>query len=108
MGTETLMRIHEPHQRQEAVVGDAEDADLAIALRKILYQPVDGVVRVGRMVHGRGIQRAVQRAVHHVIALRVVLSANILHHANVTACDDDLGGVVVSPKDGAEMRARRV
>ena len=102
------MRIDERHQRQEAVVGNAEDADLAVALRKILHQPVDGVVRVGRMVHGSGVQRAMQRAVHHVVALRVVLSANVLDHADVTACDDDLGSVVVSPKDRAEMRTRGV
>ena len=56
------MRIDQRHQRQEAVVGDPQDADFAVALGDVLHQPVDGVVGVGGMIDGRRIQRAVQRA----------------------------------------------
>ena len=51
---------------------------LPLRLRNVLHQPVDGVVGVGRLVHRRRILRPVQRPVHHVVALRAVLAANIL------------------------------
>ena len=62
----------------------------------VLHQPVDGVVGVGGVIDRRRIQRPVQRPVHHVVALGAVLAAHVLHHADVAAFDDDVGGVVVA------------
>ena len=97
------VRIHQRHQRQKSVVGDAEDADLAIALGNIFHQPVDGVVGVGGVIDRRGIQRAVQRTVHDVVALGAILAAHVLHHADVAAFDDDFGSVVIAVQDRAKM-----
>ena len=99
------MRIDQRHQGQKAVVGDAEDADLAVALRDVLHQPVDRVVGVGGVIDRRRVLRAAQRPVHHVVALGAVLAANVLDHANVSAFDDHVGGVVVAGQDRAEVRA---
>jgi hypothetical protein len=99
MGTDDFqrrVRIHQRHQRQKAVVGNAQDADLAVALRNVLHQPVDGVVGVGGVIDRRGILRPVQGAVHHVVAFGAVFAANVLHHADVAAFDDHVGGVVVA------------
>src|SRR5438445_10476076 len=41
---ECWMMLHQRHQRQEAIVRNSEDANLAVALRNIFHQPVDGVV----------------------------------------------------------------
>ena len=102
------VRIDERHQREEAVVGNAENADLAVAFGDIFDEPVDGVVRVGGMIDGGGILRAVQRAIHDVVTLGAVLAANVLDHADVAAFDDDFDGVVVAVEDGTQMGARRV
>ena len=102
---ERRVRMDERHQRQEAVVGDAEDADLAVGLGNVLDQPVDGVVGVGGFVDGGGVVRAVEGAVHDVVALGAVLAADVLHDADVAAIDDDVDGVVVAVQDGAEVRA---
>ena len=99
------MGVDERHQGQEAVVGDAEDADAAVALRDVLHQPVDRVVGVGRVIDGRRVLRPVQRAIHHVVALGAVLSAHVLDRADVAALDDDLGGVVVAVQARAQVRA---
>ena len=99
------MRVHERHQRQEAVVRDPEDADLPVRLRHVLHEPVDRVVRVGRVVHGRRVLRPVQRPVHHVVALGAVLAAHVLHDADVAALDDRLDRVVVAVEARAEVRA---
>ena len=102
------VRVDQGHQGQEPVVGDAEDADPSARLRHVLHQPVDGVVGVGGVVDGSRVERAVQRPVHHVVALGAVLAAHVLHHADVAALDDDVGGVVVALEDGPEVRALRV
>ncbi len=93
------MRIDERHQRQEAVVRDAENADASIRLRNVFHQPIDGVVGVSGVVHLRRVLRTLQRAVHHVVAFGAVLAANVLDHANVAAFDDHVGGVVVAGQD---------
>ena len=97
--------MNQRHQGQKAVVGDAEDADLAVGLGDVLDQPVDGVVGVGGFVDGRGVQRAVEGAVHDVVALGAVLAADVLDDADVAAFDDHVGGVVVAVQDGPEVRA---
>src|SRR6266481_9309832 len=49
---ESGMRIDKGHQRSEAVVGDAKDADLAVGFGNIFNEPVDGVVSVGGVIDG--------------------------------------------------------
>ena len=77
-GFERRVRIYEAHQRGETVVAGADGADAAVGLRHMLHQPVDGVESVGRMVDRRGVERSAQRPVHHIIALRLVLAADVL------------------------------
>ncbi len=93
---ERRMRIDQRHQGQEAVVGNPQDADLAVALGNVLHQPVDGVIGVGRMIDGGGIQRAVQRAIDDVVAFGAVFAANVLDDADVAAFEDHFEGVVVA------------
>ena len=102
------VRMHQRHQRQETVVGNAEDSDLAVRLGNVLHQPFDGVVGVGRVVDRRRIQRPVQRPVHHIVALGAVLAANVLHHPDVAAVHDHVGGVVISVERSPQMRADAV
>ena len=99
------MWIDQCHQRCESVVGNAEDANSSVALRNILDQPVDGVVCIGRVIDGRGIQRTVQRASHHVIAFGAVFAAHVLHDADIAAFDDHLGRIVIATENRTEMRA---
>ena len=82
------MRVDQRHQRQEPVVRDAEDADLAVALGHVLHQPVDRVVGVGGVIDRRRILRPAQRPVHHVVAFGAVLAADVLDDADVAAFDD--------------------
>jgi hypothetical protein len=80
----------------------------AIALRDVLYQPIDCVVRVCGMIDRSRIQRPMERTRHHVVALGAVLSAHILNHANVAAFDDDFRCIVVPIKNRTEVRTLRV
>ncbi len=98
------MRIHQRHQGGKSVVGNSEDTDFAVALGNIFYQPIDGVVGIGRVIDRSGIQRPVQRAIHHVIAFGAVLAADILHHANITALDDHFGRIVIAIKNRPQVR----
>ena len=102
------VRMDEAHQGGESVVGDADDADLAVALGRIFYEPVDGVVGVGGVVDLGWVEGAAEGAVHHVVAFGAVLAADVLDDADVAAVDDDVGGVVVAVEAGAEVRALRV
>ena len=102
------MRIHQRHQRQEAIVGDAQKSNLAVAFRNILHQPVDGVVSVRGVIDGGRVLRPVQRPVHDVVALRAVLAAHVLDHADVTAFDDHIGRIVVALQDRTQVRTLRV
>jgi len=97
------MGIEEGHQRQESVVRDAEDTDVAVRLRDVLDEPVDGVVGVGGVIDRRWVARAVERAVHDVIALRAVLATDVLDGAYISAFDDGLNSVVVALQDRAEV-----
>ena len=84
------VRVGQRHHHGEALVRRAEHADLAIALRHVLDQPVDGVPGVGGVVHLGVVQRPAQRPGHHVIAFGAVLAADVLEHADVTAVDEHL------------------
>src|ERR1700761_5056045 len=99
------MRIDQGHERQKAVVGNAEDSDLAVGLRNVLHQPVDGVVGIGGVVYWRGVLGAVEGAVHHIVALGAVFTADVLNYADVSVFDNDVGCVVIALERGAEMRA---
>src|SRR6266550_6550922 len=100
--------MDEAHQGGESVVGDADDAYLAVALGRVFYEPVDGVVGVGGVVYLRRVEGAAEGAVHDVVALGAVLAADVLDDADVAALDDDVGGVVVTVEAGGEMRALHV
>ena len=93
------MRIDERHQRQEAVVGDAEDANLTVCFRDVLYQPVDRVISVGCMIDSGGVLRSTKRTIHHVVAFGAILSANVLDDAYVATFDDYICCVVVPIQD---------
>ncbi len=99
------VRVHQRHQRQEPVVGDADDADLAVALGNVLHQPVDGVVGVGRVVDRRRVLRTTQWTVHDVVPFGPVFPADVLDNADVASLDNDVGRVVVAGQDRAEVRA---
>src|SRR3981189_2899077 len=99
--------MDEAHQGGESVVGDADDADFAVALGGISYEPVDGVVGVRGVVYLCRVEGAAEGAVHDVVAFGAVLAADVLDGADVTAVDDDVGGVVGAGEVGAEVRAPR-
>ncbi len=100
--------MHERHQGQEPVVGDAENAHLGVAFGNILDQPVDGVVGVGRFVDRGGILRPVQWPVHHVIAFGAILAADVFDHADIAAFEDHVGGVVIAVERRSEVGAVQV
>ena len=89
-GLERRMRVDERHEHRETLVGGADHADLAVGLRHVLHQPLDGVVGIGCVIDQRGIERPVQRAGHDVIAFRVVLAAYVLKDADVPLPDEHL------------------
>ena len=80
---------------KKSVVRNTQNADLFVALRNVFDEPVDRVVGVGRFVYRRRILWAVERAVHHIVALGAVFAANVLHDADVPTVDHDVGRVVV-------------
>ena len=55
-------------------------------------QPVDRVPGVGRVVDGGRVQRPAQGAVHHVVALRAVLAADVLKDPDVAREGHDVVG----------------
>jgi len=74
--------------RCESVVGDADDADLAVALGRIFYEPVDGVVGVGGVVYLVGL-RGAEGAFISIRPSEPYLPRNVLDDADVAAVDDD-------------------
>ncbi len=63
---------------------------LPFDLGQVLHQPVDGVVGVGGVVDLAGVERAAQRARHHVLAFGAVLAAHVLEHADIAAAHEHL------------------
>ena len=84
------MRVHQGHHHGEALVGAAQHADAAVRLGHVLHQPLDRVVGVGGVIGRRRVQRPAQRAREHVVALRAVLAAHVLEHADVAVGDEHL------------------
>jgi len=89
---ERRVRGQEGHHHRPAVVGRADHANLAVALRQMLDQPVDGVEGVGGVVGGGGIERAARRARHQIGAVRAVLAPHVLVDADVPGLDELLVG----------------
>ena len=104
-GAQRGMGMHECHQRGEAIIGNAQDADLAVALRHVLHQPVDGVIGVGGVIDRRGVERAVQRPGHHVIAFGTMFATHILDDPDVAAVDHGVIRHVSAVDHSREMRA---
>ncbi len=91
------VRVDQRHQRQETVVGNPHDPDLAVRFGEMLHQPVDRVVGVSRIVGVRRVERrVVERRVHHIDALRPVFTADVLHDADVAAVHDHVGRIVIA------------
>jgi fructose-specific component phosphotransferase system IIB-like protein len=63
------VRIDQRHQAKKAVVRDAQDADLAVALGDVLDEPIDGVIGVGRMIDRSLVQRAAQGTIDDVVSV---------------------------------------
>src|SRR5262249_6378969 len=93
---ERRMRIGKWHRGKKSVVRDAKDADFAVALWNVFHEPRDGVIRVGRMVDGRWVQRSAQWTIYDVVSFGTVLAAYILDDTDVTAFQDHVHGVVIS------------
>ena len=102
------MRIDQRHQRSEAQITAADDPDLAVAFRDMLDQPVNRVVGIGRLVNPRIVQWPDDRAVHHVQALGIVFSADVLVDANVVVLNEFgvHGGQDVSDRLALDARRR--
>ena len=81
------VRIDQRHQRGEARVGRAGDADLPVRFGDVLHQPVDAVVRIGGIVDGGGVERAPEWPVHHIIAFGFVDAAHVLIDADIAIVD---------------------
>ena len=87
-GLQGGMRIEQSHRRGEALVRRADHADVAIGFRYVLHQPIDGVVRVGNVVHLRRVQRPAHGPHHHVLAFRAVLAAHVLVDTDIAGLDE--------------------
>ncbi len=99
------MRVGQRHERREAVVGDAEDADPSVGLGDVRDQPLDGVPGVGRVIDRGRVLRSGERPVDHVVPLRAVLAAHVLDHPDVAPFDHHVGGVVVAVDRRPEVGA---
>ena len=77
-GLERRMGIDHPHRGVEAGIGDAEHADVAVVVRHVLHQPVDGVVGVRAFIEILRALGRIERTDVHVSALRAVAPAHVL------------------------------
>lgn len=84
------MRVGQRHDHGEAFVRRTEHADPAVGFGHVLDQPIDGVPGVGGVIDLARVQRPAQRTGHHVIALRAVLAAHVLEHADVAGLGEHL------------------
>src|SRR5260370_21805695 len=70
---------------REAAVRTSDHSHASVGFGRVLYQPVDGVVGVGNVIHLRSIQRPAHRARHPVVAFGSIFAADVLNHAYVSA-----------------------
>src|SRR5580658_609985 len=82
-GLERRMGIYEGFCRRESLIRASNHPDPTVGFRYMLYEPVNGVPSVCRVIDGRGIQRPMHGAGHHIIAFRTVLTAYVLPYPNV-------------------------
>src|SRR5579859_2003142 len=78
------MWIDHSHGDKKAVVGNAVEADPAVVVRNMFYEPVDRVVGVRAFVDAFRVARIVQGAKHDELTLGTITAANILKHEDVT------------------------
>jgi hypothetical protein len=81
-GLDGGMRVQHRHHGEPAAVGDAEDADAAVA-RDVLQDPLDRVVRVGRLVDRARVALVADRPQHHELSLGLRPSPDVLEHEDV-------------------------
>ncbi len=62
--------LEQGHDRQPAVIRDAEHADAAVVPPDVLDQPVDRVIGVGPLVDRLGVGRVARGSDHHERPLR--------------------------------------
>nr|GEU28205.1 hypothetical protein [Tanacetum cinerariifolium] len=84
------MRVGQRHQHREALVRRADHADLAVGLGEVFHEPVDGVPGVRRVVGAGVVERALEGARHHVVAVGAVLAAHVLEGADIAGIDQHL------------------
>ena len=99
--------MHQRHHDGETFVRAAEHSHLAVALGHVLHEPVDRVVRVGRMIDGARVQRSLERPGHHVVAFRPILAAHVLEHADVAVHHEDLVALRQRPEHPRRWRPLR-
>ncbi len=110
-GLERRVRIDLGHQGGEAQIGRADHADLAVRFRRVLHQPVDGVVGVGRLVDlGSVAAGADDRPRHDEVTFGFIHAANILVDADIAVIDElgvhgrqDLGDLVALVAGGGVL-----
>ena len=79
------MRFEQRHHDCKPLVGRSDHSHAAIRFGHILNKPIDGVIRVGRMVRGGRVQASAHGFCHHVVAFGAVLTAYVLVHPNIAA-----------------------
>ena len=84
------MRVEHGDRGQPAGITDAEHADAAVVALHGLQQPVDGVVRVRRLVDRLRVVRIAGRAGHDERAFRLEPPANVLEREGVPVVDEFL------------------
>ena len=85
------VRIEQRHHYRESLVARPDHPHSPIRLRHILHQPVDRVVRIGRIIGpARVVARLHRRRRHQIRPLRPVLPAHILIHPDVPRLDEPL------------------
>ena len=81
------VRVDQRHQRREAQVARTDDADVTVRLRRVLHQPFNGVVGIGRFVYAGFIQWSRERAIEDPLSLGPMHAADVLVHADVVVFD---------------------
>ena len=81
------MRVDQRHQRRETQVARTDYANVTVCLRRVLDQPLDGVVGIGRFVDAGFVQWSRDRAIEDPLSLGPMHAADVLVHADVVVCD---------------------
>ena len=80
---ESGVRVDARESREPAAIRNAEHADLAVVVRQLLHQPVDGVVRISRFVGTGRIPGVVLCAIGDKGAARAIATAHVFGHEDV-------------------------